>query len=394
MLYGEYTGSKGLTYQYDDTGKCIGFIYNDGASSQRYYYLYDLQGDVTAIFDHSGSCVAKYTYDVWGTIVAITDGSGNDVLGNAAHVGNVNPIRYKGYYYNVETGLYYVSSRYYDSEIGRFVNADSQLNDCEGPLGYNMFAYCMNNPVMYSDPTGHLPFFAITAAVGAAIRAIVGGVKAARAGTSVLTGALKGAAIGGTIGLGFGAAAGAALVGNVAATTKAVVAGAKLLGSYVASGGVGAGASYIANNISRYGQPAATAQQVTQRGKIGEAISGITKNTTRIYDHLVSGAKYRIPDGLTETVLSEVKNHTGTLSYTAQLKDFVSYAWVAVENLMDDANDAFLTWYTLECGYCAPDMNEIRETCPLSFNEDESYEEIRRKVSQFFFEKYTESCIM
>ena len=178
---------------------------------------------------------------------------------------------------------------------------------------------------MYSDPTGHLPFFAITAAVGAAFGAVVGGVKAARAGTSVWKGALKGAAIGGAIGLGFGAATGAALAGKLAATTKAVVAGAKLLGSYVASGGIGAGASYIANNISRYGQSAATVQQVAQRGKMGEAISGITKNTTRIYDYLVSGAKYRIPDGLTDTVLSEVKNYTGTLSYTAQLRDFVSY---------------------------------------------------------------------
>ena len=96
--------------------------------------------------------------------------------------------------------------------------------------------------------------------------------------------------------------------------------------SYVTTGGISAGASYVANNISRYGQSAATIQQVTQRGKMGEAISGITKNTTRIYDNLVSGAKYRIPDGLTSTTLSEVKNYSGTLSYTAQLRDFVSYS--------------------------------------------------------------------
>ena len=206
------------------------------------------------------------------------------------------------------------------------MNADSQLNDSDGPIGYNMFAYCNNNPVMYSDPTGHLPFFAITAAIGAAVGAVVGGVKAAKAGKSVWKGALKGAAVGGLVGLGAGAAAGAMLAGSAGASTAAVVAGAKLLGSYVATGGIGAGASYIANNISRYGQPASTAQQVTQRGKMGEAISGITKNTTRIYDNLVSGAKYRIPDGLTSTTLSEVKNYSGTLSYTAQLRDFVSYS--------------------------------------------------------------------
>lgn len=77
------------------------------------------------------------------------------------------------------------------------LNADSQLNDIDGPIGYNMFAYCNNNPVMYSDSTGHLPFFAISAAIIAAVGAIVGGVKAAKAGKSVWKGALKGAAVGG-----------------------------------------------------------------------------------------------------------------------------------------------------------------------------------------------------
>ena len=88
------------------------------------------------------------------------------------------------------------------------------------------------------------------------------------------------------------------------------MAGTKLLGSYVASGGIGAGSSYIANNISRYGQSASTMAQVRQRGKMDEAISGIVKNTSHI-PSMTGTAKYRIPDGLSNNILSEVKNYTG-----------------------------------------------------------------------------------
>ena len=273
----ETYGSNVIDYFYDSDGRPYKLVIKEGTTSYTGYFVLNLQGDVIAIIDSNGAVAVEYEYDAWGKEISHTP-SGSD----GEKLYGYNALKYRGYYYDAETGFYYVSSRYYDPEVGRFINADSQLNDCEGPLGYNLFACCNNNPVMYSDPTGHLPFFAITAAVGAVFGAVAGGVKAARAGTSVWKGALKGAAIGGAIGLGLGAAAGATLAGNLAATTKAVVAGAKLLGSYVASGGIGAGASYIANNISRYGQPAVTAQQVTQRGKMGEAISGITKNTTRI----------------------------------------------------------------------------------------------------------------
>ena len=70
------------------------------------------------------------------------------------HIANVNPIRYRGYYYDTETGFYYVSSRYYDPEIGRWINADGYVSTGQGVLGYNMFAYCGNNPVNRVDPTG------------------------------------------------------------------------------------------------------------------------------------------------------------------------------------------------------------------------------------------------
>ena len=111
--------------------------------------------------------VVAYTYDAWGNILTQTDTSGRNLA-------KLNPFRYRGYVYDEETGLYYLQSRYYDPGVGRFINADSQLNQKDGILGYNMFAYCHNNPIMYSDPTGH----SITLAciiIGAVIGAIAGG---------------------------------------------------------------------------------------------------------------------------------------------------------------------------------------------------------------------------
>jgi len=102
-----------------------------------------------------GNFQASYTYDAWGKVLSVKDKNGNEIT-DPNHIANVNPIRYRGYYYDVETGLFYVGSRYYDPVTGRFVNGDSQLNT-DSLLGYNMFAYCENNPVNFSDPSGREP---------------------------------------------------------------------------------------------------------------------------------------------------------------------------------------------------------------------------------------------
>jgi len=97
-------------------------------------------------------------YDAWGKVLSVTDANGV-VQSSSTFIGNINPIRYRGYYYDAETGLFYVGSRYYDPEIGRFINADAAevLGLSVGnPLGANLFAYCYNNPVMYSDPSGYI----------------------------------------------------------------------------------------------------------------------------------------------------------------------------------------------------------------------------------------------
>ncbi len=92
--------------------------------------------------------LASYGYDAWGNVVSVTDTS-------TTGIASINPIRYRGYYYDTDLDLYYLQSRYYNPKIGRFLNADGYISTGQGVLGHNMFAYCGNNPVNYYDPTGH-----------------------------------------------------------------------------------------------------------------------------------------------------------------------------------------------------------------------------------------------
>lgn len=140
--------------------------------------------------------------------------------GNDAAIGNVNPLRYREYYYDTETGFYYLQSRYYDPAIGRFISADSfATTDCNGFLSSNMFAYCENNPVMRSDPSGD--FF--NTAIGAVVGGVIGGISAAIAGDNVAAGIAIGAATGAVAGLAVDAAI---ATGGVAAIAIASIGGA------------------------------------------------------------------------------------------------------------------------------------------------------------------------
>jgi len=106
---------------------------------------------VPALYDNSLNIVTEYTYDSWGRVLSITGSL-------AETVGKANPFRYRGYYYDSETELYYLNSRYYDPETGRFINADSQVSGVgEEPLGYNLFSYCQNNPTNMDDSDGNWP---------------------------------------------------------------------------------------------------------------------------------------------------------------------------------------------------------------------------------------------
>ena len=113
----------------------------------RYYYVTNLQGDVVAILDANGNSVVQYTYDAWGKVLSIT-GSMADTIGT------INPLLYRGYIYDHDTGLYFLQTRYYNPTIGRFICADVYVATGQGFVGNNMFAYCLNNPVYLKDSFG------------------------------------------------------------------------------------------------------------------------------------------------------------------------------------------------------------------------------------------------
>ena len=120
-----------LYYLYDESGSVQGFIYNNNY----YYYQKNLQGDVIRILNYSGNVVVEYTYDAWGKVLTTTGTL-------ASTLGQYNPFRYRSYYYDTETGFYYLQSRYYDPVVGRFLNADhAELIGANGDAqGYNLFA--------------------------------------------------------------------------------------------------------------------------------------------------------------------------------------------------------------------------------------------------------------
>ena len=119
----------------------------------RYYYRTNAQGDVKQIVDSNYNVVAYYAYDAWGKLLAVLDGNDNPIT-DSSHFAIVNPFRYRGYIYDTETGFYYLQSRYYDPEIGRFINADGLIGANSDMATYNLFAYCGNSPVVRYDDTG------------------------------------------------------------------------------------------------------------------------------------------------------------------------------------------------------------------------------------------------
>lgn len=128
-------------------------IYNDGSTTTLYYYVLNAQGDVIALLNSAGALVASYNYGAWGNY-SVHDKDGKKTT-DATFIGHINPLRYRGYYYDAETGFYYLQSRYYDPAICRFINADTfATTDANGLLSANMFAYCENNPVMRTDEDG------------------------------------------------------------------------------------------------------------------------------------------------------------------------------------------------------------------------------------------------
>lgn len=142
-LFALTQGNDTLFFYYDNSGEVMSVSCN----GTMYYYIKDLQGDITEIVDKDGNSVAEYAYDAWGNMLNEDNGT--------LTVGKLNPFRYRSYVYDEETGLYYLQSRYYDPLTGRFLNADVYADTQSGtPLSTNMFAYCENNAINKSDDEG------------------------------------------------------------------------------------------------------------------------------------------------------------------------------------------------------------------------------------------------
>ena len=152
-----------LDFVYDESGKPFAMIDQRSAQPKTYYYVLNLQGDVVKLIDQDGAETAAYTYDAWGNI-----------LSQSGSMADANPLRYRGYYYDVETGFYYLQSRYYDPANHRFINADVYTStDSSDAVSCNMFAYCGNNPIVRTDPNGEFGLFHLAvAAIGAVVGAV------------------------------------------------------------------------------------------------------------------------------------------------------------------------------------------------------------------------------
>ncbi len=137
---------------YDNEESVCGIVYNNAP----YYFHKNLQGDIIGIVDKNADVVARYTYDAWGVCTVTQDSVG---------IAQINPFRYRGYYYDEEIGMYYLQSRYYDGHTGRFINADGTdyLAIDDTILACNIICYCQNSPTQGADPNGHGPFLAIGA---------------------------------------------------------------------------------------------------------------------------------------------------------------------------------------------------------------------------------------
>ena len=139
-------GGERMDFLYDEKGTPFAFEYQ----GKMYFYQTSLQGDIIGIVDSEGSQVVVYRYDAWGEVLVSSDASGFGLS-------QINPLRYRGYYYDQETGLYYLQTRYYDPKVRRFLNADDAsvlTKDPEQLTEKNLYAYCDDNPVMYRDDTG------------------------------------------------------------------------------------------------------------------------------------------------------------------------------------------------------------------------------------------------
>ncbi len=184
----EKTGNNILYFMRDGMDDLFGFKYNNDT----YYYVKNIQNDIIGILDNNCNLVANYKYDSWGKIISITDGEGMDVSNNSLHIANINPFRYRCYYYDKETKLYYLNERYYCPEWRRFINSDSYGGQIGGNiLSHNIYAYTLNNPIMNYDENGTFAAAIALSSVAKALGYMIAGIVAVKAFQSAIKGATQ-----------------------------------------------------------------------------------------------------------------------------------------------------------------------------------------------------------
>ena len=316
-----------FVYTYDNIGRLVrtGTRVGMSRNGYMYYYIYNLQGDVIALARATtGNIVATYSYDAWGNCTV------NEL--NGYTVGSANPFRYRSYYYDSDTGLYYLNSRYYDAETGRFINADAfATTDVSGVLSANMFAYCENNPIVRSDPSGEL----WNLVAGAAVGAIIGGISSAlssykQSGTIDVASMFAGAAAGAVSGLisasGLGAGVQALASGAIgcageifdayrsgrdvnvkdALVGAAIGAGSSLVGSFSTKNAVQASKNCIQKGINKVSAGKARYDSGSRYWK-GSMKRGMSYIRTGVHDLNVAQGKASITGSLTGGLFSWIK---------------------------------------------------------------------------------------
>mgnify|MGYP002551117146 CR=1 FL=1 len=308
-------GNKSLEFIYDDGNQPFAMIYNDGSTSTLYYYVLNAQGDVIALLNENGTLAASYNYGAWGNYSV--HGADGKKTTDPTFIGHINPLRYRGYYYDRETRLYYLQSRYYDFANCRFINADTfATTDANGFLSANMFAYCENNPIIGVDPTGEFLNTIFGAVAGSVIA-----VATREEGETWQQAALRGAVT--------GMIAGFALDASIATAGAAGVLIATL-------GGAAAGA------FDKYWSSANVGRKATGGELASSAIAGAVINTAFGAAGRVAG---RAVGNTVKTVVKAVKTNfvSGFVTKSGRFLGRKAAKTVA-SNVRDSFAAGALTW--------------------------------------------------
>ena len=338
--YYNYDGSGNLRFERRGRTE-INYIYDAGGirgmkvtvptddpstyyASSEFYYVKDSLGNIRVILDKSGNIMVEYNYDAWGNFVAekVREVSIGSVTVDLV---SLNAFTYRGYYYDKESGLYYLINRYYDHVTGRFISPDdiSYLNS-ETIGGLNLYSYCLNNPIFYVDPDGHAPIpwwgkllIGIgVVLVGAVVTALTAGTGAGfmvAFGAALLTSA-KAVAISTAISAGIGLAVGGITTGTWEGAFNGMLDGAVdglMWGGIFAGGaqvlsGVFKGVATIANNAGKLQTLKQSPIFSPDRLKGAKEIAGILKKGQKFYDYggtLVRFGKFAHIDVSTKALL-------------------------------------------------------------------------------------------